>query len=111
MKDITREIMLLSELRQQEDKAETEHNDLELIGLYDSVVRLVKSILTTIISTYGSGTIAGIIGSTKYAEIDKAINKALSYLFHAEPEELHDLETDNASIADLIRTCYKQKDI
>ena len=61
MKDITSEIMLLSELRQKEDRDETEHNDLELISLSGSIVRLVKSILTTIISTYGSGTIAGII--------------------------------------------------
>lgn len=111
MRNITSDIILLSELRKQESTAEEEHNDIELIGLYDSIVRLVKSILTSVISSYGSGTIAAIIENTKYAEIDRAVNKTLYFLFHAEPEELHDLETDGESIAELVRTCYKRKDI
>ena len=111
MHNITSDIMFLDELRRQEATAEEEHNDIELIGLYDSVVRLVKSILTSVISSYGSGTVAAIIGNTKYAEIDRAVNKTLYFLFHAEPEELHGLETDGESIAELIRTCYKRKDI
>ena len=111
MRNITSDIMLLSELKKQESTAEEEHNDFELIGLYDSIVRLIKSILTDVISSYGSGTVAAIIGNTKYAEVDRAVNKTLYFLFHAEPEELHSLEVDNASIAELIRTCYKKKDI
>lgn len=109
--DVTSQIELLHQLREKEDISESNHAELELLELYDSVVRLVKSILTTCICSYGSGTIAGIIGNTRYTEIDKAINKTLLYLYHAEPEQLHDLQVDAAGIADIIRNCYHNKNL
>ena len=105
--DITKQIEYLEELEKQEQQETECHNDMELIGLYDSVVRLKKSILIHCVSSYGSGTIANIIGSTKYIQIDKAVNKTLLYLYHAEDEELHNLQVDGEGIAKLILECYK----
>ena len=105
--NIIKDIELLEELRKQEDTAVINGAYMEEVALYDSVVRLVKSILTTLISSYGSGTIASFIGSTKYAEIDKAVTETLLFLFHAEDEQLHDLKVDNESIKELVYKCYK----
>lgn len=107
--NITKDIELLEELKSQEDIASISHADMESIALFDSVVRLTKSILTTLVSSYGSGTIASFINSSKYAEIDKAVNKTLLFLFHAEGEQLHDLKVDNESIKELVYKCYKDE--
>ena len=108
--DITKQMEYLEELEKQEQQATECHNDMELIGLYDSVVRLKKSILINCVSSYGSGTIANIIGNTKYTQIDKAVNKTLLYLYHAEDEELHNLQVDGEGIAKLILKCYKARE-
>ena len=108
--DITKQIKLLHELEQQEQLAFYNHADMEQNAIYESIVKVKKSILITLVSSYGSGTIAGFINNTRYEQIDKAVNKTLVYLFHAADETLHDLPVDNASIANLVKTCYKAKE-
>lgn len=105
--DITYEIQTLEMLRIQEGKAQSDGAYMEQIGLYDDVCKVVKSILITLVSSYGSGTIANFINNCKYSQIDKAVNKTLLFLYHAEPEQLHDLQIDNESIKNLVMACYK----
>ena len=107
--DITKQIELLHDLEQQEQLAFINHADMEAIAIYDDIVRLKKSILTNLVCSYGSGTIASFINNTKYEQIDKAVNKTLVWLFHA-AEELHDLPVNNESIANLVKQCYKAKE-
>lgn len=104
---ITEKLTILDDMEKQEEQAYIEHDDMRIIDIYDSIVGLKKDIITAIVSSYGSGYISGIIGSTKYVQIDKAVNKTLIYLFHATDEQLHDLSVDNASIAQLIAKCYR----
>lgn len=109
--NITQAIEQLERLIEQEQEAESNHADMELIGLYDNISELKKQILVSLISSYGSGTIASFIGNTKYQQIDRAVSKTMYFLFHAEPEELHDLQVDNAGIAALVKKCYMDKTI
>ena len=109
--DITKELSYLEQLEQEEQNAFINHDDMNAIEIYDSIVRLKKSIVTTFVSSYSSGYIGKVINNTKYSQIDKAINKTLLFLFHAEESALHDMKTDPESIAKLIQECYKRKDI
>lgn len=106
-KDITMQIELLNSLQEQEQTAFANHADIEQNTLYADIVRLKKSILTIIVSSYGAGTIANIINNTKYQFIDRAVCKTLVFLFHATDEQLYALPTDNAGIAQLIKSCYQ----
>ena len=83
------------------------HADMEASGIYTDIVKLKKTILTTLVSSYGSGYIANIIGSTKYAQIDKAVCKTIAYLYHAEDEKIHDIPVNAEAVANLIKACYK----
>ena len=105
--DITFSLSRLESLREQEDRLFMEHADLEAICVYDDIVDTIKDILTTLVSSYSSGTIASFIENTKYAQIDKAVNNTLYFLYNAEPEQIHDLQVDNASIKSLVCACYK----
>lgn len=105
--NITSDICRLETLRKQEEQAHIDGAYMEQIGLYDDVCELVKRILTALISSYGSGTIASFINNSKYLQIDKAVNNTLLFLYHAEPEQLHDLQVDNESIKNLVLACYK----
>lgn len=107
--NITSDICRLEILRIQEEQAHINGAYMEQIGLYDDVCELVKRILTTLISSYGSGTIANFINNCKYTQIDKAVNNTLLFLYHAEPEQLHDLQIDNESIKNLVLACYNGK--
>ena len=109
--NVTQAIEQLERLIEQEQEAESNHADMELIGLFDTISELKRQILVSLVSSYGSGTIAGFIGNTKYSQIDKAVSKTMYFLFHAEPEELHDLQVDNAGIAALVKRCYMDKTI
>ena len=104
---ITEKLAILDDMEKQEQQAYMAHNDMELIAIYDSIVGLKKDIITGLVSSYGSGYISGIIGSTKYTQIDKAVNKTLLFLYNATEEQLHGLSVDNASIAQLITKCYR----
>ena len=108
--DITKQIELLHGLYEQEEQAAIDGNGWLETALYNDIVRLSKSILINIVCSYGSGTIANIIGNTKYIETDKAVNKTLSYLFHAEEEFFHDFNVNAADIAKLIKECYMAKE-
>lgn len=80
-------------------------------ALYDDIVTVKRQLLSMIISSYSSGTVAGIIGSNKYTLIDRAVNKTLVFIYHTESEQLHGIETDPESIAQLIVNCYHNKDL
>ena len=108
--DTTKQIELLNNLYKQEEQASIDGNSWLETAFYEDIASLVKSILTNIICSYGSGTIASIIGDTKYTQIDKAVNKALCFLFHAEEEFFHDFNVNAADIAKLIRQCYTAKE-
>ena len=101
----------LEQLEQAEQQAFIDHADLRALSIYDDIVKLKKKMITDYLIKLSSGTIAGIIGKSKYKDIDNAINKTVLYICEkAEPEELHDLRTDPEGIAELIRQCYKAKD-
>ena len=108
--DITKQIELLHDLQEQEQLAFINHADMESIIIYNDIAKVKKSILITLVSSYGYGTVASFIGNTKYEQIDKAVNKTLVYLFHATDEQLHDLPVDNAGISNLVKQCYKAKE-
>ena len=80
-------------------------------ALYDDIITVKRQLLSMIVSSYSSGTIAGIIGSNKYLLIDRAVNKTLMFSYHAEPEQLYGTGTDSESIAQLIVNCYRNKDL
>ena len=108
--DITSKLQLLESLRFQEEQADINHSDMELIGLYDRIVPLVKSIVSDLVQSYSSGYIGRIIGNTKYSQIDKAYNNTIHYLYNRITEtELHDLSIPEG-IDSLILKCYKAKD-
>jgi hypothetical protein len=104
---ITEQIESLERLEEQEQNAFMNHADMEASGIYTDIVKLKRDILPTLVSSYGSGYIANIIGSTKYSQIDKAVNKTLAYLFHAEDEQIHDIPVNAESVANLVKACYK----
>ena len=102
----------LEQLLQAEQNAFINHADLQAISIYDDIVELKKKMLTDYIMHLSSGTVAGIIGNSRYREIDNAINKTVLYVCEtAEPEDIHELSTDPEGIAELIRQCYKRKDL
>ena len=105
--NITEQIENLESLEEQEQNAFMNHADMEAAGIYTDIVKLKKTILTTLVSSYGSGYIANIIGSTKYAQIDKAVCKTIAYLYHAEDEKIHDIPVNAEAVANLIKACYK----
>ena len=103
-------LSLLENLENAINNACANNSPLLETALYSDIAALKKHIIILCIKSYGSGTIAGFICNTKYSEIDKAVNKTLYYLYHAETEELYTLETDMESIKNLIIHCYKTKD-
>jgi hypothetical protein len=105
--NITEQIENLERLEEQEQDAFMNHADMEAAGIYTDIVNLKKRILPALVSSYGSGYIANIIGSTKYAQIDKAVNKTLAYLYHAEDEKIHDIPVNAEAVTNLIKACYK----
>ena len=108
--NIASKIELLESLRIQEEQAETNHSDMELIGLYEDIISLVKSIISDLLRSYSSGYIGRIIGNTKYNQIDNAYNKTMHYLYNGITDtELHDLSIPE-DIDKLILKCYKAKD-
>lgn len=100
---------LLDNLYSAADNASINGATLLENALYDDIVELKKYILTNTIKSYSSSTIAGIIGNTKYNQIDIAVNKTLLYLYNTEPENIIDIYTDPQGIADIIIHCYKDK--
>lgn len=109
--NITELLSLLDNLENAIDNAFSYHSELLTMSLYDDIVLLKKRILFINIQAMSSGTVAGIIGNTKYNQIDKAINKTLSFLFNAEPENIFPLKTDYEGITSLIKECYKNNSL
>lgn len=107
--NIISDICRLEMLRIQEEQVHINGAYMEQVALYDDVCELVKRILTMLVSSYSSGTVASFINNDKYLQIDKAVNNTLLFLYHAEPEQLHDLQVDNESIKRLVLACYNGK--
>ena len=107
--DITLALANLESLEKQEEEAQNNGNNMLLVSLFDDVYELKRDILITIVSSYGSGTIANFIGNNKYIQIDKAVSKTMLFLFHADPLQIHDLQVDNASIKNLVYACYRDE--
>lgn len=104
-------LSLLDNLENAIDNAFSYHSELLTMSLYDDIVLLKQRILFINIQAMSSGTVAGIIGNTKYNQIDKAINKTLSFLFNTEPENIFPLKTDYEGITSLIKECYKNNSL
>ena len=102
----------LEQLLQAEQNAFINHADLQAIAIFDDICELKKRMITDYVNTLSSGTVAEIIGCSRYRDIDNAINKTVLYICEtATEEELHDIRTDPEGIADTIRQCYKRKDV
>lgn len=104
-------IELLKNLENAFDNAYMNNADLLSIALYDDIVEVKKKILIDSVKSFSSGTIASFIGNTKYLQIDRAINKTLVFLFHAEEEDIFPLSVDMAGIKKLVCDCYKKQDL
>ena len=107
----TEQIELLDNLVNALDNAYSYHSELLASALYNYIAQLKRQIPLFSIKTSGAGTIANYINSTKYAQIDKAINKTLLFLYNAENTELFPLQVNAEGIKNLVLTCYKNKDI
>lgn len=103
---ITELLDILDNLNAALDNAEVYNCSLLAMALYDDVTYVKRYILIEIIKTYSSGYVANIIDCTKYAQIDKAINKTLLYLYKTDETNIFPLQIDNTSIANLIKECY-----
>lgn len=97
---------IIKNLENAYDNAYCYHSDMLCSALYDDICSLKKWYIVRIVSCYSSGTIAGFIGSSKYINIDNAVNKTLRYLFSTDHENLFPLSVDMESIGSLVRNCY-----
>jgi len=104
-------LSLLENLESAIDNASVNGSYILENALYDDIATVKKQYITTVVKSYSSGYIAPIIGSTKYRDIDNAVNKTLYHLYHAETEELYNLSTDPDNIHSLIVECYHRPDI
>ena len=95
-------------------EAEINHDNMAEVGLCEELCELKHKYLTLCVSSLSSGTVAGIIGSDKYIQIDKAINKTLVYLNRlyddSEPDLIY-IGLDVESIANLVKECYHDNEL
>lgn len=104
---------LPKQIKQVQDKleqAEMEGAYMETVALCEDLCELKHRYLTLCISSMSSGTIAGIIGDSRYTQIEKAVNNTLEYLNRiydeSEPELVY-IGIDCVSITNLISECYQ----
>lgn len=82
------------------------HSDMLYNALHRDICELKKWYIVRFVSCLSSGTIAGFIKSSKYRNIDNAVNKTLVFLFHADYASLFSLRIDEEGIKNLVYNCY-----
>jgi hypothetical protein len=100
----------IKQIEQALEQAEINGSHMETTGLCEDLCRMKHQYLTMCVSSLSSGTIAGIIGDSRYTQIEKAVNKTLEYLNRiydeSEPELVY-IGIDCVSITNLISECYQ----
>ena len=108
-KTIQQLIDILENLENALDNASIYHSDLLEIALSDDVILIKRKLFSMSIHSMSSGTIAGIIGNTKYSQIDIAVNKALQYTYNCDGSELLIMPYNYQSVCNLVLECYTGK--
>lgn len=99
-------IDILENLESALDNASIYHSDLLELALSNDVILIKRKLFSMSIHTMSSGTIAGIIGNTKYSQIDIAVNKALQYTYNCDGGELLSLPYNYETACNLVLECY-----
>ena len=102
-------IDILENLENAIDNASIYHSDLLELALSNDVILIKRKLFSMSIHALSSGTIAGIIGSTKYLQIDIAVNKALQYTYNCDGSELLIMPYNYESVCNLVLECYTGK--
>ena len=105
--DVTSIEQLYDNLLADADNAFAYGNDLLSIALYDDIVTVKRHLLRIFTVTMSSGTIAGIIGSTKYNDIYKALYSTIEYQEKASDENIYNLSIDYSGLCQLIKGCFE----
>lgn len=102
-------IDILENLENALDNASIYHSDLLELALSNDVILIKRKLFSMSIHTMSSSTIAGIIGNTKYSQIDIAVNKALQYTYNCDGSELLTVPYNYKSVCNLVLECYTGK--
>ena len=102
-------IDILENLENALDNASIYHSDLLELALSNDVILIKRKLFSMSIHTMSGGTIAGIIGNTRYSQIDTAINKALQYTYNCDGGELLIIPYNYESVCNLVLECYTGK--
>ena len=97
----------IENLERQLEESILDGNNMLSVALCDELCELKYKYLLQVVTSLSSGTVAVIIGYTKYVHIDNAINKTVVYLGKIkEQPEMIQQQIDPLSIAELIRQCF-----
>ena len=100
----------LEGLERQLETACLSHSELEEISLYDEYIFYKRNYLALYISTLSSGTIAGIIGTGYYKNINYACNLAVTWIYTTDSDNIAQIDRNNIEeVYTLIKECYTGK--
>ena len=108
-KTIQQLIDILENLENALDNASIYHFDLLEMALSNDIILIKRKLFSMSIHTMSGNTIAGIIGNTKYSQIDIAANKTLQYIYNCDGVELLIMPYNYKSTCNLVLECYTGK--
>jgi hypothetical protein len=101
-------IELLENIYQASENAFNYHSELLENELYNDSITVQKKRIIDCLLYSSSGSIARIIGNTKYTEIDKAVQFTIDYINDINnTNKLYELYTDPVHVKNLIYNAYQ----
>ena len=87
------------------ETAQANHDNLTELRYYDEYIYLKRVYLAMLVSSLSSGTMASIIGTGYYININYANNAAIQYIYGTDPDNIAQIDI-NTDVFNLVKECY-----